>query len=176
MTQENPTIRMDSSTPQPPETAQSGTPGGSAGTYSGQTQSADFGTAQRTIMMNQPTPSFAWLAILTGIHSGRLVQLNPEGTSIGRDAQNDIILDDTAVSRLHAKVKKEAAPRRPEQFYVQDLGSSNGTFVNDKKIVRKALNDGDVIRIGETRLAFKIADPSAAKPKAKKARKRGGKR
>ncbi len=123
-------------------------------------------------MVKQPLPSLAWLAILTGVRTGKLFSLEPEGTMIGRDAQNDIILEDTSVSRQHAKLRREPGSRKAEQFYIYDLGSSNGTFVNDKKVVRKVLNDGDKIRIGETLMVFKSAENQSTKRQAKKRSKR----
>lgn len=135
---------------------------------------APMGTGQPTVVLGQPPPALAWLAVISGIRAGRLFPLDPRGTVVGRDAQNDIILDDSAVSRQHAKLRREPGARKnTEQFYIYDLGSSNGTFVNDKKVVRKALDDGDRIRIGETLLVFKTAEsPPPAKRQPKKRAKR----
>ncbi|MDE3089108.1 MAG: FHA domain-containing protein [Chloroflexota bacterium] len=137
------------------------------------TFAAQPGPGQQTQVLSQPPPTFAWLAALNGIRSGRLFPLDARGTTIGRDAQNDIVLDDMAVSRQHAKLRREPGARRNvEQFYVYDLGTANGTFVNDQKVVRKALNDGDRVRIGETLLVFKTVEsaPTAAR-KAKRAKR-----
>jgi pSer/pThr/pTyr-binding forkhead associated (FHA) protein len=134
-------------------------------------------SAQPTMVLQQPTPSFAWLAIVSGSRAGRLYNLDPRGTLVGRDAQNDIVLDDDAVSRQHAKLRVEEGTRKKsDQFYIYDLGTSNGTLVNGRKIAnRVALHDGDAIRVGETELIFKsVASQSAAKRPTKK-RKRATK-
>ena len=136
---------------------------------------AQPGASQQTMMLNQPTPALAWLAVLNGAHQGHLFSLYVQGTSIGRDAQNDIVLDDSAVSRQHAKLRFEEGARKSKQFFVYDLASSNGTQVNGQKIVRKALNDGDRIRIGETEMVFKTVDAAPAKPAAKRRAKRASK-
>lgn len=129
------------------------------------------GQGQQTVVLNQGTPALAWLVPLTGIRAGRLFPLDPRGTAVGRDAQNDIVLDDSAVSRQHAKLRRESGSRKSEQFHLYDLGSANGTFVNGKKIVRKALSDGDQIQIGETTLVFKTIE-SGVKPTKTKHTKR----
>lgn len=134
-----------------------------------------------TQILSAPPPVFAWLAIAEGggAHAGMLYQLtNPQGTSIGRDGQsNDIVLDDPAVSRQHAKIRLEEGTRKKEpQFYLYDLASANGTFVNGRKIQRQWLKDGDQIRIGETTLVFKtVGKGPAEKKSAKKHTKRSSK-
>ena len=134
--------------------------------------------SQQTMVLSQPTPTLAWLAIGSGSRAGRLFPLDPHGTMVGRDAQNDIVLDDDAVSRQHAKLRiEEGARKKSAQFYIYDLGTSNGTFVNDRKIVRVALHDGDAIRIGETELIFKTVEPQAkTKAKSKRPAKKTAKR
>lgn len=68
---------------------------------------------------------------------------------IGRDEHCDIYLDDEAVSRHHVRVFTLMG-----DAFLEDLGSSNGTFVNGKLTQKCALNDGDVIQIGEKELRF----------------------
>jgi len=71
--------------------------------------------------------------------------------AIGRDKSNDIVLDNPAVSRFHAKIERIG----DHTFYIDDLKSTNGTLVNDKKVAwRSGLNDGDVITIGKYTLIF----------------------
>lgn len=149
--------------------------------------SSQQGPSQQTIILGQPTPAMAWLAIVSGARAGKLFPLDPKGTIVGRDAQNDIVLDDTSVSRQHIKLRKEPGARKSlEQFYLYDLGSANGTWVNDRKVVRVALNDGDKIRIGETDLIFKTVEQQTtakskkpakhtSKAKSKKPAKRASK-
>ena len=73
-----------------------------------------------------------------------------QGTvSIGRNSDNDISLDDPTVSGLHAKIISFFRPT-----YVQDQRSTNGTFVNGKRVVEHTLNPGDVIAIGTHKIIF----------------------
>ena len=68
---------------------------------------------------------------------------------IGRSEEGEIVLVDPGVSRAHAVVEVEGAT-----VVVRDLGSTNGTFVNGRRIDREALHDGDELRLGNTRLRF----------------------
>lgn len=63
---------------------------------------------------------------------------------VGRDPDADIFLDNVGVSREHAKFE-----RTPSGYVVEDLGSANGTFLNDKPVQRNLLNDDDVVQIGK---------------------------
>jgi len=75
--------------------------------------------------------------------------------SIGREAGNAIRLEDNEVSRRHAEVRRVG-----DLFVVGDLKSSNGTFVNDRRIERAELASGDRIRVGRTVFAY-ARDPDA---------------
>ncbi len=108
-----------------------------------------------TRIMRTGPPSFAWLVILNGPWAGHLFRLDPKGTVIGRDGRSDIILDEDAVSNLHAKVRAEGEEDGRPLFFIQDLASSNGTFVNGAEIVKSLLQDGDRVLVGQTTLAFK---------------------
>jgi hypothetical protein len=112
----------------------------------------------RTEVLLKPPQVMAWLALKSGPRAGRLCRLSPDVTTIGRDSFSDVILDDSAVSRNHAKVRLERGDGGEEQFYIHDLASANGILVNGKQIVREALYDGDEIEIGRTVLVFKQMD------------------
>lgn len=72
-------------------------------------------------------------------------------TDIGRATTNTIVLQDTTISRNHAKIKQEKG-----EFMLFDLGSANGTYVNDQRVTEPvSLKDGDVIRFGEVEFLFK---------------------
>ncbi|MBF0319412.1 MAG: FHA domain-containing protein [Nitrospirae bacterium] len=77
------------------------------------------------------------------------IPLDKEVITIGRKATNDIHVDNLAVSGSHARIFKKG-----DQFYIEDLSSLNGTFVNGKKVSVSALNDADVIIIGKHSLSF----------------------
>lgn len=83
----------------------------------------------------------------TGKHT---IPLESTMLTVGRGLNNDIILEDTRVSRHHAQLRY-----RSRRFWVADVGSTNGTFVNGEAIEERALNDGDVISLGGLELTFR---------------------
>jgi FHA domain len=89
----------------------------------------------------------------------RRVQLTADRISIGKGTGNDVVLDDPTVSRLHASLEMFT-----EGWCVTDLGSSNGTFVNNGRIWgAHRLRHGDEVRIGACRLLFRsTADATAS--------------
>lgn len=108
-----------------------------------------------TEIIGGPPPSFSWLVIRDGPRAGHIFRIEAAGTSIGRDPQCDILLDDDAISRQHAKVKVEKNSENEPEFFIYDLATSNGTRVNGQPIVKQSLVDGDLIEIGRTKLVFK---------------------
>lgn len=75
----------------------------------------------------------------------RIIDLEPREYSIGRRSQSDISFPaESTVSRLHARIF-----HLNKAFYIEDVGSSFGTFVNDQKITRTELQNGDQIRFGK---------------------------
>jgi pSer/pThr/pTyr-binding forkhead associated (FHA) protein len=69
--------------------------------------------------------------------------------AIGRDPENDIQLSDRFVSRRHAIVRLVNGER-----VLEDLGSQNGTFINEKRVEKAVLRSGDTLRLGYTILRF----------------------
>ncbi len=98
----------------------------------------------------QPAPIIAWLVVHKGPQQGQFGLAS--GTSVlGRDRSKcDIAIEDDAVSREHAKIRFEGG-----RFWIYDLGSRNGTFVNSQRVQRQMLMDGDRIQVGDTVLVFK---------------------
>jgi pSer/pThr/pTyr-binding forkhead associated (FHA) protein len=78
-------------------------------------------------------------------------ELNKDRVTIGRRSDNDICLSNAAVSAEHAVI----VPILSDSF-LEDLGSTNGTFVNGKPIKRHLLQNDDVIEIGRHRLTFEV--------------------
>ena len=86
--------------------------------------------------------------ITAGPGAGRTIAPSTDGVVIGRQANLAVTLDSAAVSRRHARLTWEG-----DQVFVEDLGSSNGTYVNEAKILRRTrLRSGDCLRIGASLL------------------------
>lgn len=79
---------------------------------------------------------------------GQRIEL-PDVLSFGRSHECDVILQDHNCSRHHAEVRKI-----DEGFEVVDLGSTNGTFINNVQVQRQVLREGDALRMGRTSFRF----------------------
>jgi hypothetical protein len=91
------------------------------------------------------------LMVTRGPGQGQRYELNQvSATSLGRARANDVVLPDVAVSSPHCRIRPEEG-----RYVLHDLESTNGTFVNDKRVDRHALSEGDVVQIGETALEFR---------------------
>ncbi len=105
----------------------------------------------------------AKLIVTTGPLAPREIEITKDVFSMGRMPENDIELRDSLVSRKHSELI-----RRANRFTIYDLGSSNGTYVNKKRVDVKVLDDGDEVSVGETTFTFKDehspARPSEAAP------------
>lgn len=84
-----------------------------------------------------------------GKNLGRRVELGFQRITIGREEENDLVLDSESASRKHSEIFILNGERM-----IGDLGSTNGTFVNDIRVDRAPLSNGDLIRIGNTVLKF----------------------
>lgn len=89
--------------------------------------------------------------------------LDKETIFIGRSPNNDIVIDEEAASTVHARL--DLIPSKLldgyTEFFIEDLGSTNGTFVNDKKVKRQEIQNFDYIRIAFT--DFKLIANKSAK-------------
>jgi predicted component of type VI protein secretion system len=91
----------------------------------------------------------AELEVLSANARGRIV-LEGDRATVGKAAENDVVLDDAQVSHMHAVFE-----RFPAGWCIRDLGSSNGTWLNGSRIwAQQRVRSGDDIRIGQTRLLF----------------------
>jgi FHA domain-containing protein len=82
---------------------------------------------------------------------GESFALEQERARIGRRPDSDVFLDDVTVSRDHALLV-----RRGDQWYLDDLGSLNGTYVNRRRIESQGLQEGDEVQIGKYKLTFHV--------------------
>ena len=103
------------------------------------------------------------LYVTQGRDQGKRLELTTDPLRLGRDADNHFQVHDTEVSRWHAELQWDGTA-----CLLVDVGSSNGTFVNEERIERHVLRNGDRIRLGRTTMIFTgTAEPqreSAASP------------
>jgi pSer/pThr/pTyr-binding forkhead associated (FHA) protein len=84
-----------------------------------------------------------------GGREGETIPLDLDVLTIGRSPHSDLFLDDITVSRHHARVLRDEGG-----FWVEDLNSLNGTYVNRKRIEQQRLFDDDELQIGKFKLTF----------------------
>ena len=102
-----------------------------------------------------PAPSArggeAAIVLLEEGHEARTYQLHKQSVAIGRLPECDIVISDPGASRRHATITREDG----SEYVLTDLGSTNGTLVNDEPVGEHVLSDGDRITIGNTVLEFR---------------------
>lgn len=91
----------------------------------------------------------AFLLCHRGPRAGSRYLLDQDHITIGRHPDNDICLEDITVSRRHLEFRREA-----HRYFVHDLASLNGTYLNGARVDLAAVSDGDEIRVGKFRLLF----------------------
>ena len=74
----------------------------------------------------------------------KTIETDSEKITIGRHEKNNIQIDNLAVSSLHARIVKDG-----DSYYIEDLDSTNGTFLNNMQISREQLKDNDAVTIGK---------------------------
>jgi pSer/pThr/pTyr-binding forkhead associated (FHA) protein len=110
------------------------------------------GAAQKPVVF---VPSGASIEVMRGFYEGLELAIDRDWFVIGRGRGADAILADATISRAHAAIGFATA----DGFFVQDLGSTNGTLLNGERQKRGALRDGDQIQIGK--LLLRVSLPSA---------------
>jgi two-component system cell cycle response regulator len=112
-------------------------------------QAGETGSGQSTAHIKRPC-----LIRISGDFIGEVYELNADVTMMGRSDELDLTISDTSISRRHAMVVK-----RQDGFFVSDLGSTNGTFVN-KELVSSArrLTEGDKLTVGNVMFKFTFQD------------------
>jgi hypothetical protein len=119
-------------------------------------EAAPIATAagRKTVVLTdkRKPPVVGWFVALTGDQKGEDFRIRDGQNVIGSAPDADIVLRDTAVSGKHASLRY-----KDQKFFLTDLDSSNGTYVNDgpNPIAREELKDNDVVRMGEVSLKFK---------------------
>jgi len=92
----------------------------------------------------------ATLELIDSGEVSRVFTLDKETVQIGRIPDNDIVLPDPNVSRVHLRVW-----RRGDSYLATDLDSTNGTWINEQRVSEAELADNDLIRLGSTRMVFR---------------------
>ncbi len=90
-----------------------------------------------------------WVIPLSGPQKGELYTLSPV-SSVGTDPACNVFLADQFMSSHHAEIKAEGG-----RWILRDLGSTNGTYVNDQRIDQRELVDNDVVKFGQSPAKFK---------------------
>ncbi len=94
-------------------------------------------------------PGDACIIVIYGPDLGKRMPLGTAPFEIGRSSKSDLCLDQESVSRHHARITFDG-----QCHWVQDLASTNGTYVNDELVREKRLRDGDLLRVGRSILKF----------------------
>lgn len=113
---------------------------------------AAFGDKTQFIQIapEKPRECVGWVVILNGTGKGQDFRLVTGKNVMGTAADCDIVLPDKYMSSRHAVLRHEEGT-----FVLVDLDSTNGTFVNDRRVSKEELIDNDRIRLGRTELKFK---------------------
>ena len=102
-------------------------------------------------LLNRPIDEESMLLVLTGTNVGTRIPITPdmERITIGRDEDADLVLADDSISRKHCVISFEG-----ERWFIEDLKSTNGTYVAHQFIDRVPLENGDLIAVGRTIFRF----------------------
>jgi len=130
-----------------------GSPSGSRTKVEGAGQ-RESQAGRKTVVLaeTRKPPVVGWFVALNGDQRGEDFRIRDGQNIIGSAPDADIIINDRAVSGKHASLRY-----KDQKFYLTDLDSTNGTFLNDRTdpIAREELKDNDVVKLGEVSLKFK---------------------
>ncbi len=99
----------------------------------------------------RPVPPGASVRVMRGFFEGLELPLDRDWLVVGRGRGADLVIHEGTISRAHA-----ALGYGEKGFFVQDLGSTNGTFVNGHRLERAALGDGDEVQLGKLLLQVRL--------------------
>ncbi len=117
--------------------------------------SADHITERAIALPRTAVRDRANLTLLTGPSAGEVHALVRDETVIGRDDESDLTVDDPAISRRHARLTRQPSG----EYLLEDLESTNGTYVAGEAVVRRTLRTGEQIQLGPTVLfRFAVTD------------------
>jgi pSer/pThr/pTyr-binding forkhead associated (FHA) protein len=103
----------------------------------------------------QGVPPGGSVRVQRGFYEGLEVPVDRDWMVIGRGRSADLVIAEPTISRAHAAIGWDG-----EGFFMQDLGSTNGTRVNGKRQARARLADGDELALGRLRLRFQLPSRS----------------
>jgi hypothetical protein len=92
------------------------------------------------------------LIVRSGPQAGMRIVLDKERLALGRHPDSDVVFDDITVSRRHAEVERVA-----DGYIVRDVGSLNGTYLNQERVEWSPLVSGDELQVGKFRMVFLAA-------------------
>lgn len=102
-----------------------------------------------------PVPPGALVTVMRGFYEGLELPVDRDWVVIGRGRSADLAIAEPTISRAHA-----AIGYGEDGFFVQDLGSTNGTRVNGKRETQVPLHDGDEVQLGKLQLRVTLPCPS----------------
>lgn len=91
--------------------------------------------------------------VIKGLEEGVTQPFGEARITIGRRSDNNVVLEADNISRQHAAIE-----RKDGRYFVSDMGSANGTFLNDARTDRSELSDGDRIRIGNFTVTVNLVE------------------
>ncbi len=106
------------------------------------------------------------LTILAGPEEGRDYAFDRIEITVGRTMENDVVLPDPGISRQHMSIRDKGGA-----YILKDLGSSNGTLLNGRKVLEEVLKSGDVITMGGAKVRFEAEESQPGRPAPKPARR-----
>lgn len=121
-----------------------------AETSSGQPDASSTQVMSGTQHFKAPSKGGGAMLLLDTPQGAHTIPLESTLLTVGRGLNNDVILEDTRVSRHHAELRYKT-----RRFWVSDLGSTNGTFVNGERVTEQALRSGDTISLGGLEMVFR---------------------